>query len=75
MGLNARNTGFVAWGNKGTNQPVHLRSRISALIIPYLKSKVTWSDIQQFGELQHDRAPGYAPEGQYIIHMKVLCKK
>ena len=34
--------------NKGANQPAHELSLISTFVIPYLKSKVTRSDISPF---------------------------
>ena len=44
MGIDKRNPDLIA-KNKGADQPAHPRSLISAFIIPYLKSKVTRSDI------------------------------
>ena len=53
--------------NKGADQPVHLRSLISAFVICYLKSTVTGSVliIHSFGGLQHDKVSGYAREHEH----------
>ena len=48
--------------NKGADQPAHPHSLISAFVTPYLKSKVII--ILHFCGLQHDKASGYAPDGQ-----------
>ena len=52
--------------NKGADQPAHPRSLISAIVIRFLKSKVTRSDVSKFyiifGGLQYDKVSGYAPE-------------
>ena len=43
--------------NKGADQPVHLRSLISAFVIRHLNSKVSRSDIF-CGGFQHGKASG-----------------
>ena len=65
---------------KGTEQPAHPYSLISAFIVRYLKSKRTRSDVSQFSiiffllfyvlggwGLQHDKSSGYARGIQYQL--------
>ena len=55
--------------NKGSDQPAHLRSLTSTVVIRYLKSKATRSDISYilfWGGLQRDKVSGYAPGNHFL---------
>ena len=77
MDVNVRNPTLMLANNKGADQPAHPRSLISAFVIRYLKSKVTWFDLSLFsilfGGLQHDQASDYAPV--QILHLPCVSSQ
>ena len=64
--ITLENIALLLAKNTCADEPSHPCSLISTLVISYLKSKVTCSDISEFcifyGGLQHDKASGYAPD-------------